>query len=147
VDAGARNMPESYKALAWDSPVMIERITRVVEALAPILAARPWSYAIGNEIDMYFASRPGEIAAYGRMLQQIKARVRTLNPAASFTTSFQSIAASQLRTVYAPIVNVLDHATFTYYPLATDFRVRPPSSVTSDMPAIISAARPLPVFF
>jgi hypothetical protein len=75
----------------------------------------------------------------------VKARVRVLHPAASFTTTFQAVAAAQLRTLYAPIVAVLDHVTFTYYPLTADFRVRPPSSVTTDLPAIAAVAHPKPI--
>ena len=114
IDAGARNMPEAYKTLAWDSPDMIAHVIAAVDALAPVLGSRPWSYAVGNEVDMYFASRPGEVPAYGRMLQQVKARIRVLYPLAGFTVSFQATAAPQLRSLYAPIAAVLDHVAFTY---------------------------------
>jgi hypothetical protein len=146
VDAGARNMPEEYKALAWDSAEMIGHISSVVDQLAPVLGIRPWSYAIGNEIDLYFASRPQEIGAYARMLEQVKTRVLRQHPAARFTTSFQFTAASQLRSLYVPIVSALDHVAFTYYPLAADFRVRPETSVGPDLQTMIAAAVPRPIF-
>jgi hypothetical protein len=146
VDAGSRNMPEAYKNLAWDSPQMIEHLTRVIEELAPVLGRRPWSYAVGNEIDAYFQSRPGEIAAYGRMLQQVKPRLRALHPRARITASFQFAAVSQVRTLYAPIVAALDHVSFNYYPLRADFSVRPEDSVFSDLTAMIVAAQPRPIF-
>jgi len=146
VDAGARNMPEQYKTLAWDSPEMIAHVNQMVEQLAPILASRPWSYAIGNEIDSYFAARPGEIAAYARMLAAVKARVHALHPAAEFTSSFQFLAVGQLRGLYAPIVAQLDQVAFTYYPLAGDFTVRPASSVAGDLQLMLAAAQPRPIF-
>jgi hypothetical protein len=146
IDAGLRSMPEAYKALAWDSPEMIGHVVQAVEQLAPVLGARPWSYAIGNEIDLYFATRTGEVAAYARLLAAVKARVRVLHPGALFTTSFQFPAAGQLRGLFAPIVAQLDHVAFTYYPLGADFGVRPPTAVSGDLQQMIAAAQPRPVF-
>ena len=146
VTAGSRNMPAAYAGLAWDSPQMIDRVTRLIEAIAPVVGRRPWSYAIGNEIDTYFASRPHEIAAYARMLQQIKPRVEALHPRVMFTTSFQSEAAPQLRTLYAPIVETLDSVSFMYYPLTADFTVRPPSVVPGELRALADAAAPRPLY-
>ena len=128
VTAGSRNMPAAYAGLAWDSPQMIDRVSRLIEAIAPVVGRRPWSYAISSEIDTYFASRPHEIAAYARMLEQIKPRVQALHPGVRFTTSFQAEAASQLRTLCAPIVATLDSVSF-YYPLTADYTVRSPSVV------------------
>ena len=145
LDAGARNMPDAYKPLAWDSQEMIGHVIGVVDAVAPVLGSRPWSYAVGNEVDLYFASHPTEVPAYGRMLQRVKARIRQLHPAASFTVSFQSTAAPQLRSLYAPITSVLDHVAFTYYPLQPDLTVRPPTTVPADLNAMVAAAQPLPV--
>jgi hypothetical protein len=147
LDAGARNMADAYRQLPWDSQQMIDRVVAVVERLAPILGKRPWSYAIGNEIDMYFGARPQEIAPYARMLQRVKARVQALHPGVPFTTSFQASAAGQLRTLYEPIFATLDHVALTYYPLGAEFRVRPPQAATSDIPALVAAAAPLPVYF
>ena len=147
VDAGARNMPDAYKPLPWDSQEMVDRIIAMIERLAPILGTRPWSYAIGNEIDMYFGARPQEIAAYGRMLQRVKPRVLALHPGARFTTSFQASATGQFRTLYAPILTALDHVALTYYPLGAEFRVRPPQVATTDIPALVAAVAPLPVYF
>ena len=144
--AGVRNMPGAYQQLAWDSPQMIDRLGRVIDAIAPVLGRRVWSYGVGNEIDTYFASRPQEIAEYARMLRQIKPRIRALHPDAMFTASFQSEAAPQLRTLYAPIVAELDSVSFMYYPLTSDFVVRPPSVVPGDLKALVDAAAPRPVF-
>ena len=146
ITAGSRNMPSAYLGLAWDSPQMIERVTRLIEAIAPVLGRRVWSYGIGNEIDTYFASRPQEIAPYARMLRAVKGRVRELHPEALFTTSFQAQVAAQVRTTYAPIVAELDSVSFMYYPLGADFSVRPPSVVPGDLRAMVDAAAPRPVY-
>jgi hypothetical protein len=146
VDAGARNMPETYKTLAWDSPDMIAHVTQAIQQLAPILGSRPWSYAIGNEIDSYFGTHQGEIAAYARMLAAVKAQIRTRHPGARFTTSFQFLAAGQLQSLYAPIVAQLDHVAFTYYPLGADFSVRPASSAAADLQFMMTAAQPRPIY-
>jgi hypothetical protein len=147
IDAGARQMPESYKTLAWDSPEMVQRVTRLVEELAPVLGNRPRWYAVGNEIDMYFAQRPHEVAAYARLLERIKPIIRARHPAASFTTTLQFSSVPQWRTLYAPIVETLDHVGLTYYPLAADFVVRPPTDFVPDLTRALDAARPLPIAF
>ena len=146
VTAGSRNMPAAYAGLAWDSPQMIDRVSRLIEAIAPVVGQRPWSYAVGNEIDTYFASRPQEIAAYARLLQQIKPRIQALHRGAMFTTSFQAEAAPQLRTLYAPIVATLDSVSLNYYPLTSDYVVRPPSVVPGELRALADAAAPKPLY-
>ena len=146
VDAGQRNMPAEYRNLAWDSPEMIAHVTRAMETVAPFLGPRPWSYAVGNEIDMYFDRFPSEIPAFGRLLDALKRRLQTLHRATPFTTTFQFQATGRLRTTYAPIYNVLDHVTFTYYPLGANFVVRPPSSVGGDLAAMIAAAQPKAIY-
>jgi hypothetical protein len=145
IDAGRRTMPEAYRGLEWDSPQMIARLSRLIERIAPVLGSLPCSYAVGNEIDMYFESHPGEIAAYARMLQAIKPKIRSLHPSASVTTSFQFGVVSQIRTTFAPIVATLDHVAFTYYPIRGDFTVRPAESIAADLPAMLDAAQPLPI--
>jgi hypothetical protein len=146
LDAGSRSGPDEYKTLAWDSAQMIERITQVIDQLAPVLGDRPWSYALGNEVDLYFSQRPAEIGAYGRMLQRVRARILQHHPRARLTVSFGFGATAQLRSLYAPIVAALDHVAFTYYPLGFDFRVRGPASLATDLPTMIAAAQPRRVF-
>lgn len=147
IDAGARQMPESYKALAWDSPEMIQRVIRIIEELAPLMGNRPRWYAVGNEIGSYFAQRPNEIAAYARLLERIKPVIRALHPAASFTTVLEFSTVPQLRTLYAPVIATLDHIGLTYYPLNGDFSVRPPSDFLNDLQRALNAASPLPIAF
>ena len=145
IDAGRRTMPDAYKDLPWDSPEMIARLTALITRLAPLLGNRPCSYAVGNEIDMYFGARPAEVEAFARLLQQAKALVRQLHPKASFTSTFQFGAAPQLRTRYGPLLAVVDHVAFTYYPIAADFSVRSPDSISSDLPVMLASAEPLPI--
>ena len=147
IEAGDRRMPEAYRGLAWDSPEMVRRVSDVIEQAAPILGRRPWSYAIGNEIDMYFAQRPQEIAAYGRLLEQLKPIVAARHPTASFTTAWQFSSIARLRTTYAPIVASLDHVALTYYPLNPDFSVGRVDQLVRDLPTALEIARPLPIAF
>ncbi len=146
LDAGNRNMPPEYVGLAWDSAEMIAHVAAVADTIAPVLGGRVWSYAVGNEIDLYFSKHPAEVAAYARMLASIKARVRAHHPGAAFTACFQFAAARQLSSLYAPIVDVLDQVTFTYYPINADFSVRPETDFPSDLQTMIAAAAPRRIF-
>jgi hypothetical protein len=147
IDAGQRRMPDAYKAMPWDSPGMVRRITEIIEQIAPLLGRRPWSYAIGNEIDMYFAQRPQEIAAYGRLLEQLKPVVAALHPTASFTTVWQFSSIAQLRTTFGPIARSLDHVGVTYYALNPDFSVGPVDKMARDLPTALAITHPLPIAF
>jgi hypothetical protein len=147
IDAGHRQVPDRLRAVPWDAPEMVQRLTQVIEQVAPALAQRPWSYAIGNELDLYFASRPQEIAAYARLLERLKPVVRALHPDASFTTVWQFNSADQLRSTYAPILAAIDHVALTYYPINGDFSVKPADQLTRDLPRALAAASPLPIAF
>ena len=76
----------------------------------------------------------------------MKPTVRALHGDVFFTTSFQSEAAPQLATLYAPIVAELDSVSFMYYPLTADFRVRPPDDAAADLRALAAAAAPRPFY-
>lgn len=145
IDAGARQMPDEYRHLAWDSPVMIERVTMLIDQLAPVLGPRPWSYAIGNEIELYFARHPEEIGAFARLLAHLRPVVGARHPAASFTTVWQLSASPHIKTAFAPVFAVLDHVALTYYPLAADLSVRAPDVVFHDLQLALEHSAPLPI--
>ena len=148
IDAGNRQVPDRLRGAAWDSPAMVQGVSQLIDQLAPVLDdRRPWSYAIGNEIDMYFATRPGEIAAYARLLEQLKPIVKSRHPRASFTTVWQFNSIDRLRSTYAAVVATLDHIALTYYPIAADFSVRPVDQLARDLPRALAVAAPLPIAF
>jgi hypothetical protein len=147
VDAGHRQVPERFRNVEWDSPEMVQRLVEVIDQLASLLGSRPWSYAIGNEIDLYLARRPQEIAAYARLLEQLKPIVNARHPMASFTTVWQFNAIDQSAAIYRPILDVIDHVALTYYPINADFSVRPPDQMARDLPRALAAASPLPITF
>ncbi len=145
IDAGARQVPEAYRSLAWDSPEMVFLVARLIDQVAPLLGSRPWSYAIGNEIASYFARHPDEIAAFARLLEQVKPRVRLRHPGASFTTVWQMSAIGEIKTTYAPVFAALDHVALTYYPLNPDLTVQPPDAVFHDLAVALEGSSPLPI--
>jgi hypothetical protein len=147
IDAGDRRVPAAYRDLAWDAPAMVRRVTEIIEEAAPLLGRRPWSYAVGNEIDTYFAQRPQEIPAFGRLLEQLKPIVKKRHPTASFTTVLQFSSVSRLRTTFAPIVSSLDHVGLTYYGINSDFSAGPIDQLARDLPIALNHARPLPIAF
>jgi hypothetical protein len=145
IDAGTRQVPDAYRSLAWDSPEMVFRVSRLIDQVAPLLGSRPWSYAIGNEIELYFARHPDEIGAFARMLELLKPLVRLRHPGASFTTVWQLSAVGDIQTTYAPVFATLDHVALTYYPLNPDLTVRPPDAVYQDLAFALERSSPLPI--
>ena len=145
IDAGTRQVPQPYASLAWDSPEMVAGVARLIDRIAPLLGSRPWSYAVGNEIELYFSRHPDEIAAFARMLEKLKPVVRDRHPGASFTTVWQLSAVGDIKTAYAPVFASLDHVALTYYPVNPDLTVRPPDAVYDDLAVALQSSSPLPI--
>jgi hypothetical protein len=145
IDTHRRSMPKDLTRKSFDDRESIARLERLVDQLAPRLRGTVSYIMIGNEIDAYFASRPGEVDAYVRLwkagAERFKQHLEGVPVSATVTFQGLDILRSTLRALD-------DHTNFlalTYYPLNADFTMRPPEVVRTDFEAIARADRGRPV--
>jgi hypothetical protein len=148
IDTNQLRVPQDLAALSFDDPDMIERFNRALEqALARLPETEIRVLAIGNEIDVYLQGDPAQCAAYASFMAAAAAHARSLRPGLRVGTKATSSGLlGESRTCLEAINRHSDVILATYYPLGSDFSVRPASSPAQDFAALVAAAGSKPVY-
>lgn len=143
VDTSSRSIPSFY-SWGFADQQLADRLIAALQALAPRTKNRVRWIALGNEIDVYFATHASELPGYVTLLQRVLPTVRQLFPDALFTVSFTYGGIGQLANFQA-VTNLIDCYSFTYYPMNADFTMRAPSAILDDLPRMVAAAQGKPL--
>ena len=140
IDTNQRAIPDAYKGWRFTDERMAQRLVEALRAVAPRTRGRVRWIAIGNESDNYFSQNRGEVREYASMLARVLPAVRELFPHALFTVNFTHAAAPEMQALYAPIHELVDVVSFTYYPLNADFTFQDPARAGADIDGLVQAA-------
>jgi hypothetical protein len=145
INTTAKETPRDLQHAAFDSPAMIDRFQRLVDAIRPYLNRNVKYLSIGNEVDVYLSAHPSEWSAYTRFYRAAAARVHGLAPwiKVGVTTTFDGLRRDARRV--RELNSASDVQITTYYPLGSGLRVRSPASPLADFKAMLRFAgrRPL----
>jgi hypothetical protein len=141
IDTGMKTVPDWLKNTSWDDPRMEAQLLVLIDAIAPHFRGRLRWVMIGNEIDPYFEKNSGEGGAYAKLFRAAAGRFRALLPGVqvSHTVTFAGLPVES--GVLKPVFEQSDFLSVTYYPASPDFKFRDPSTVFTDFPKMIAAAR------
>lgn len=145
VDTNQRSMPAAYERWAFDDERMAERLRAAIRSFPRSYKERTRYLAIGNEVNGYFESRRGEIAGYAVLLQRVLDTAREEFPKAQFTVNFTFSAVGEMER-YRAITGLTDLASFTYYPLSSDFSMRSPSELRGDVDRMLATTGGKPLY-
>ena len=145
VDTNQRSMPDDLKGLPFSDRRLEERLLALIDALGPRLRTRGLSFLLGNEINPYFASHPGEVTDYAALFRAATSRLKQHAPRAqvSATLTFDGLAAAN--STLKPILDHADFLSLTYYPLTPDFTLRDIGDVDGDFARMLAAAGRKPI--
>ena len=148
IDTNQLRVPADLAGLAFDDPRMIERFNRALEqALSRVPDTQVSVLAIGNEVDVYLQQDAGRCAAYAVFFAAASDHARSLRPGLRVGTKATSSGLlGESRACLEAINRHSDVILATYYPLRSDFSVRPPSSPAQDFAALVEAAGSKPVY-
>jgi hypothetical protein len=147
VDGDHRAMPSRYQGWKFDDPQMKRALTDLLRAVGPRVHGRVKWIALGNEVDHYFERRRNEIGPYANLLDGVMGAVRDQFPDAQFTINFSDQHVGDLNDRYAPITSKIDFFSFNYYPVNSDFTMRPPDVAGPEMVRMIQSAGNKQVMF
>jgi len=147
LDTNNRTLPADLRNEPFDSPVVRERFEALLNALAPKLTDAVRYVMLGNEADVYLAAHPNEIEAYAGFVERGREHLRTLRPGlpVGVTTTFNGLRDNPQ--IVGRINAAMDVFALTYYPIKSDFRVRPVSDIASDFDQMTQAAGQKPLVF
>lgn len=131
IAAISRAVPEDLNNESFDSEIMIGRFKQLLDTLhhkTPNLDVR--FFLLGNEVDLYFSSHPGEWDAYTKFTQEIIAYARQYWEDAMFGVEVTLGGATGAdESAIKKINDYTDMVCFTYYPLNSDFTMQPVEEV------------------
>lgn len=145
INTVTREVPPDLQDAAFDSPQMIDRFHKLIDAIAPHLNRHYLYLSIGNEVDAYLSVHQ-EWKAYKTFYDDGVAYVHKVLPwiKVGVTSTFDGATSTSPAEV-ATLNALSDVYIVTYYPLNLDFSPRPPDAPLTDFPKLLSLAgkRPL----
>lgn len=145
IDTGNSAVPSAYSGWSLDDPRMVDRLSGMLRAASDRLKGRARWVTLGNEVNGYFDSRQGDVAAYARLISQVAPVVRERFGRPTLMVNFTADAAVGINQRYRALTDQVDAYSFTYYPLNADFTMRPPDSAARDIARMLEAAGDKPL--
>ncbi len=146
VNTVKREVPPDLSAEPFDSVLFRDRFRALIDQVLPLFGTRVTYLSIGNEVDVYLETNPGEVAAYERFYADAVAYAHQRAPGliVGVTSTFGGAAGSAAG-IMATLNSHSDAIMLTYYPLAPGFAVQPPSAPATDFPLMLGLAPGKPV--
>ncbi len=155
LDTPGPRLPSDLAGLTYDNAAVITAFENFLGNLYTRLpnlnaSGKLTRIQIGNEIDAYLSSDATRWAQWQTFFNAAKAKINNLWGAGvevSSVVQFSALKNAGVRTQYLNALASMDSATLTYYPLNTDFTMRPPSTVATDFDFIINTIANKPIVF
>ena len=139
VDTNQRGTPSDLNATAWDAPEMFTRADAMVDSLMGVAQLYPFvAFSLGNEVDVYFGTHPGELPAFRALLRREIARVHASRPGIPVGCCTTSPVRNANAWVGDTLNAYTDVRVYTYYPFqpGSDFQHLPPTTAGADLDAM-----------
>ena len=139
-----REVPADLATVAWDDPRMLRRLTRVYDALSPILPTVTY-LSIGNEV-AGFLGRAAQWPAYTTFLAGAVTAAHQRVPGIKVGATLEYVEAATQTAYTRALIAVSDIAIYTLYPFNLGgFTVSPPtiSNVVFDNMLTLAGTKPV----
>ncbi len=143
IDTNWRPMPEDIKSKPFDSPEVLGRFEKLIDAIAAEPSAQQIHYLLlGNEIDGYLLQHPGEIGAFTIFYERAIQRIHEKLPNTWVGTVLTFGATKRKRPeIFDPLIKAGDFIAYTYYPVrdlvrgnvSVGWQMRPTSGIAEDL--------------
>jgi hypothetical protein len=141
-----REVPSDLEDVAFDDPTFIARFHALLDAVHGALSGGELYISIGNEVDVYLQSQPGQWAAYDNFYQDAVSYLHANSPGliVGVTSTFAGYSASSTAAVHT-LNGPSDVIILTYYPTQGDAQVLSSDSPATDLPQMLELAGGKPV--
>jgi hypothetical protein len=140
IDTVDRVLPNDVKMAAWDSPQMQQRVLPLIDAMSSHFRGRVKWFMFGNEIDGYFGRHPDEIPAFARLLALVKQHVKQHSTQTIVSSTLMFGGIDSLNGALSSLNSQFEFVSITYYPIRSNFTMKPPSVVFADFGKIRNLA-------
>ncbi len=146
INTTAKETPSNLANIPFDAPAMKRRFHALVDALRPSLNRHVKYLSIGNEVDVYLSTHPGEWTAYTAFYNDGVAYLHAIVPWIKVGVTVTYDGAVNDQGHHIQILNGnSDVYILTYYPLGARFKPRNPDSPRADIPKMVRLANRRPL--
>lgn len=145
IDTNVMALPPDLVGRTTSDPVVISRFNALLTALAPIMNSNVRWVHFGNEVNLYFVSRPAELPAFQTFVAAAAARLKALKPGVSTGVVFAYPGFRATDQYVKPLIPSVDHVAFTYYPIKADYSMYDPSVAAADIAEMVAGAAGKPL--
>jgi hypothetical protein len=145
----SRKMPADIATLAFNDVAVKSRYHALIDQVLPFLNTSVQYVSLGNEVDTYFSNptHTSELADFKELIEDARTYLLSKKPniKVGVTTTFDGATSTQVSGVASLNAN-MDVIILTYYPTnSSTFVPRNPSTVATDMAAMINIAGSKPL--
>jgi len=153
LDTPGSRLPADLAGLSFDNPAVITAFENFLSHLHGQLTTLnasgklKWIH-VGNEIDATLGSDTTQWSQWEIFFNAARTRIQNLwgtDVVVSSIIQFGALNDVNTRTQYLNFLPNLDSAVLTYYPLNTDFTMRPPTTVASDFNVMVNTITSKPI--
>ncbi|WP_458232216.1 hypothetical protein [Roseateles sp. P5_E8] len=148
-----RDLPADLVGRAFDDPVVKQRFRALLDRVVGLNVGRIQYLALGNEVDIYLAAHPAELAAYTAFFRDAASYARTLDARlkVGVTGTADGVLGANAD-LLAGLNNAgADVVMLTYYPIRFDangtITVRDPAGVGAEVRRLLTFAGTRPLVF
>jgi hypothetical protein len=141
-------VPSDLATTAFSSTAMINRFKKVLDSVkAHIPNVTLSSLVIGSELDVYLGSITMQWAEYTTFYNTVSAYAKTLWPGLKVATELTFDGIVNQNTLAQTLNSNSDYIGVSYYPLNSNFTVKPISSVSNDFATLVGLYSSKPICF
>lgn len=147
ITINTRSLPTDIASLPFDDAQVKARFRALIDAILGSLPSQVKYVSLGNEVDTYFDTHPGEWVAYRALVEDARAYLKSARPMVmvGVTTTFKGCTSTWVSEVQA-LNTTMDAVMMTYYPLeGNSFFPRPLSTVGPDISSMVDISMGKPV--
>lgn len=141
-------VPADLSSVAFDNPILINRFKTLLDSVkAHVPNVTLSSLVIGSEHDIYMGANAGLWSAYTSFYNAVSVYAKTLWPGLKVATELTFGGITSQSSLAQSLNSNSDYIGVSYYPLNSDFTVKPLSTIPSDFASLVSLYPTKPICF
>ena len=141
IDTNRNTFPSDLSSKALDDSTLISRFQAFLSAVKGRLTHTTVAYIqIGNEVDGYLGTDSGQWSAWTTFFQQARSTAKALwgsSLKVGCIGQFKGLTDSSTRSFFQTLNASADLVSVNYYPLNSDFTVRPTTQISGDFRTLV----------
>jgi hypothetical protein len=155
IDTNVLSMPsdladgnELLEGRHFDDPLIIERYHALMDQVVPLVVqSNGFFIAVGNEVDIWLSFHEDEWEPYVNFVVATRQHIQSIEPQMGVGANITFEGVVDNEPFVQDILAVSDAASYSYYPMRSNFTPFDPSAVSEHIAMFVETAGDLPILF